>query len=352
MREYCMVASRFVHLLSAIVWLAAPALADPVADFYRATPVTVFVSSTAGGGYDAYARFLARYMGKHIPGNPTLVVKNMPGAGGATLGNYLNSVAPRDGSVFGTLQNTLGVDQLTGATGMRFDLRHLSWLGSMNSESWICAFSTEADIHDARELVTNPLVVGASGGATASGALAATLLNRLAGTHLDIIKGYDGTNAVFLAMARREVDGLCGVGWDSVKIQALPLIDRGEIKLWLDSGTVPNPELAARGVPFVLDMVPDGDNKRVLQLLLSPQIYGRPFAGPPGIPTDRLAALRAAFAATMRDPEFLAESRRILLDIRFLGPDAIMAALAEALDAPAPIRERAVSELRAAGWGQ
>ena len=345
-------ARSFAVLLAGAALLAAPGpvAADPVADFYKANPITILVSSATGGGYDAYARFLARHMPRHIPGAPAMVVKNMPGAGGATAGNYLTTSAPRDGSVIATLQNTLTIDQLTRSPSLKFDMRRLDWLGSMNVVQQICVFDPRVPVASAADLLSREITIGGSGGATSSSVLIPTLLNRLVGTHLNIVKGYDGTNVVFLAMARGEVDGICGVGWDSVQVQALPLLARGEIRLGLDVGTSRNEDLAARGVPFVMEMLPDGDNKEVLRLLLSPGDYGRPFAAPPGTPPDRLAALRRAFADTMGDPEFLADAKRANLEIDPATPEQILAALDRTFDAPPRISARAVQELQAAGW--
>jgi hypothetical protein len=176
------------------------------------------------------------------------------------------------------------------------------------------------------------------------------ILNSLVGTKFEIVRGYEGTNPIVLAMERKEVSGLCGWGWDSAQVQAHDAIEKGDLVVGIDIANERHPELQKRGVPFVMDMLPDGENKRVLRLVLSTQYYGRPFAAPPQVPQDRLAVLRKAFADTMKDDKFLAEAKKMNIEIRYLPPEKILGAIKAMYEEPKHIQERALNELRKAGW--
>ncbi len=316
------------------------------AEFFRGRQIELIISSAVGGGYDAYARFLARHMGRFIPGNPTVVVKNMPGAGGRIAANYLAIRAPRDGSSFAILQNTLTLDQLARTPNINFDMRQFSWLGSMNVLSTLCVMSQHIEL-DTRAILDREFVVGASNmGSSLS--IIPHILNSLVGTKFKIVQGYAGTNEVLLAMERKEMTGMCGWGWDSLRVQALGLVETQVIRLTLDIGTEPNLELKPWRVPFVMDMLPDGNDKLALHLLLGPQNYGRPFTAPAGVPAGRLASLRNAFRETLADPAFLAEADKAKLQIQYSSPDQIEELIRRAFDAPQAVRDRALSVLQKA----
>jgi tripartite-type tricarboxylate transporter receptor subunit TctC len=327
---------------------AGSAGADPVADFYRGKQVSIIIPSPPGGGYDLYARFLARYIGKHIPGNPGVVPRNMPGAGGIIATNHLANIADRDGLTFGILQNTNTLDQLAKSPNVKFDVRTLSWIGSMSTSSTICALSGPAKDVSGKELLEKEVLVG---GSTGSPTTIPLLLNSLAGTRFKIIRGYAGTAPVVLAMEKGEVNGICGWAWDGARVNARDMLARGFIKVAIDIGIEPLPELQKMGVPFLMDFVPEGDNKEILKIILSTQVYGRPFAAPPGVPAERLKALRDAFAAAMKDPEMKAEGDKLNIDMQYLPPERILDLLKLALDAPPKLQERAVEELGKAGFG-
>jgi hypothetical protein len=326
----------------------ASAAADPVADFYRGKQVSVIVPSPPGGGYDLYARFLARYMGKHIPGNPGLIVKNIPGAGGLIAANHLANVAAPDGLTFAIVQNTNTLDQLAKSPHVKFDIRTLGWIGSMSTSSTVCALSGPAKEVSGKELLDKEVLIGGTSGSPTTIPL---LLNSLASTRFKIIRGYAGTAPVVLAMEKGEVHGLCGWAWDGARVTARDMLSRGFAKVALDVAIEPMPELQRMGVPFLMDFVPEGDNKEILKIILSTQVYGRPFATTPGVPPERLKALREAFVATLKDPEFLAEGQKLNIDIQYLPPERILDLIKLALDAPPRLQERAVDELHKAGFG-
>jgi tripartite-type tricarboxylate transporter receptor subunit TctC len=331
--------------VTAAVALSLAAQPSDAADFFAGKQIELIVGSAVGGGYDAYARFLARHMGRFIPGSPNLVVKNMPGAGGRIAANYLAMRAPRDGTSFGIFQNTLTLDQLAGTPNINFDMRQFSWIGNMNVQSTLCVLAQHVQPASANMLLEKEFIVGGTN-AGSSISIVPLMLNSLVGTKFKIVQGYSGSTAILLAMERHEMDGMCGWGWDSARVQALPLIERSAISLALDIGNEPHPELKARGVPFVMDMLPDGGNKRSLQLLLSPQEYGRPFGAPAGIPTDQLTLLRTALRQTLEDKAFLADAEKAQLEIRYGTPEHIKTAIDEAFDAPAAIQDHAIEVLR------
>jgi tripartite-type tricarboxylate transporter receptor subunit TctC len=339
------VLARSAACLTAVIAQALASQPSAAEDFFTGKRIEVIVGSAVGGGYDAYARFLARHIGRFVPGNPIFVVKNMPGAGGRIAANYLATRAPRDGTSFGIFQNTLTLDQLAKTPNINFDMRQFSWIGNMNVQSTICVLAQHVQPPSTKTLLEKEFIVGGTN-ADSSISIIPFILNSLVGTKFKIVQGYSGSSTILLAMERREMDGMCGWGWDSARIQALQFIERNAITLALDIGNEPHPELKARGVPFVMDMLPDGDNKRALQLLLSPQDYGRPFGAPTGIPADRLAMLRTALRQTLEDKVFLADAEKAQLEIRYGPPEQIGSAIEAAFDAPAAVQDHAIEVLR------
>ncbi|HWG05687.1 MAG TPA: hypothetical protein VG271_11790 [Beijerinckiaceae bacterium] len=331
-----------------LIGTTVAAEADPVADFYSRTPLTLIVSSAPGGGYDGYARVLARHIGQFIPGHPNVVVQNMPGGEGIIAANHLYNVAPKDGSVFALLQNTLPLNQLGKSSAVKFDMHKFNWIGSMSTASSVCAFTDKAALSNGVELLKNEVLVGASAGSTS---MVPKVLDSLVGTQFKIVQGYGSTNEVLLAMQRGEVNGLCGWGWDSAQIQARSQFEHNIFHVGLDVATEPDPDLHAKGVPFVMDLVPPGENKDVLSLILSTQEYNRPITMPPGTPKDRLDAVSTAFAKTLEDPAFLDDAKKANMVIRYLDPKDLVHTMSSVLDAKDGIKDRALKELQDAGFG-
>ena len=319
-----------------------------VSDFYRKTNITLGVGSGPGGGYDAYARLLARHYGRFIPGNPTIIVQNVPGAGGLKGANNLFNIAPKDGSNIAILQNTLTLNQIAKSNSVAYDMIKFGWLGSMSTTSTICAFTKNAQVEKPADIFAKDVIIGTSSGSTA---MIPAILNSLAKTRFRGVKGYDSTNNVLLAMERGEVHGVCGWGWDSAKVQARSYLENNAFKISLDIANEPNSDLKAMGVSFIMDLVKEGEDKSALQLILSTQVYNRPFAAPPGVPADRLDALRTAFAQTLKDSTFLADAARGNMDIEYMSPAEIERLLGAAFKAPQRVQDRAVEELKQAGWG-
>ena len=217
-------------------------------------------------------------MGRFVPGSPTMVVQNMPGAGGLKSANHLYVVAPKDGSTIAILHNTLTLNQIAKSASVSYDMRRFAWLGSMSITSTICAFTPKAGVSGLSDVVSKEVVIGASAGSTS---MIPAILNSLVGTKFKQVKGYESTSNILVAMERGEVDGVCGWGWDSAKVQAMSALERKAFGIGLDIANEPHPDLKKLGVPFVMDLMKEGPNKQALDLILSTQYYNRPFAAPP-----------------------------------------------------------------------
>jgi tripartite-type tricarboxylate transporter receptor subunit TctC len=316
-------------------------------NWYKGKQMSLIAPAGVGGGYDLYARVLAHHIGKFIPGNPAVVVQNMPGAGGIAAANYLYAVAPPDGLTFGLFQNTITLNQLTQMSGVHFDVRRFSWIGNMSVASTICALSGEAKNMNAKDLFDKPVVIGA---ATGSPTMIPTVLNQLAGTKFKIVSGYPSTSNVQLAMEAGEVSGLCGWSWDGARVTGKEMFDHDKAHVVLDIAIQPQRELKAMGVPFLMDLLPDGEKKEALKVILSTQVYNRPFAAPPKVPEDRLAVLKSAFKRTLADPLFREEADKLGLYVEYFDDKGISRLIDEALEAPEQVRNIAVRQLKEAGF--
>ena len=303
---------RFALALCALAnFCAATAKADALADFYKGRTVTVVVSSSAAGGYDTIARAVARYMAKHMPGNPAFIVRNMPGAGGITATNFLYNNADRDGTVIGLVQNNTPFEPLFGTKEARYDPVKFNWLGSPSSETAMVLLWHTVPVNSVADLKTREVAVGVSG-ANSTPAFFTRLLNATLGTKLKSINGYPGQNDVLLAMERREVDGHPSAFFSSVRSTRPTWLREKIAKAIVQYGPEKLDELP--NVPFAPDLVSDEEDRQVMQAAFAPLALGRPFLMPPGMPPERVAALRAAFTAAMADPKFRAESEKIGLE--------------------------------------
>jgi tripartite-type tricarboxylate transporter receptor subunit TctC len=289
---------------------------DQIAEFYRGKQIRIIAPSAPGGGFDLYARYVGRHLGKHIPGNPSVIVQNMPGAGGLAATNHVYTRASRDGLTLGVLQGPLTYAQVGKSRNVQFDMRKFGWLGSANVTSNTCVFSPRAGIKTGDDLLTKTVIIGASGGSTE---FVPNLLNAMLGTNSASVNGRD-------------------------------YFARGIISVGLECANERHPDLAARGVPYMMDLAKSEESKKVLSFLFAYLVYIRPFVAPPEVPAERLAALQKAFAATLKDPEFLAEAKKRRVEIRYASPERVHATLAQIFDAPQAIKDRALEELRKAGW--
>jgi tripartite-type tricarboxylate transporter receptor subunit TctC len=291
--------------------LAGPAAGQSVEEFYKGKSLPVIIGFSVGSAYDLYARHLARYMGRYIPGNPTLVPQNMPGAGSQRAAQYIYSVAPKDGSVFGTFSRSMPIEPLLGDA--KFDGRQFTWVGNIANNNSLCAMWHTVGIKTWEDVITKPYVLGGQGPGSDLD-LFGTLMKNVFGAKVKLVTGYQGGGDVNLAMERREIDGRCGWSWDSIRSTRPDWIRDKKIDLLVVFALEKSPEIPAE-VPLALDKVESEEMRQVLRVHLAGQAFGRPFAAPPGIPPDRKAALRTAFDATMKDPEFIAEAKKAGLEV-------------------------------------
>jgi tripartite-type tricarboxylate transporter receptor subunit TctC len=314
---------------------AAPA--DDVENFYRGRTLTMVISYSVGGGYDLYARVLARYLGKYIPGHPAVVPENMPGAGGLRASNFLYAAAAKDGSVIGTFSRSIPTMPLV-TTSVTFDGRKFSWIGSMSSDTSLCLTGKKSPVKTWRDMLTMPVVMGGQY-AAADSDIYARLYNNVLGTKIKLVSGYPGTNDITLAMERGEVDGICGLSWGTIKVAHPEWAKDRSVNFLLQAALKKDPDLS--DVPLALDLIDDPEKKQILYLHFAPQAMGRPFAAPPGIPGDRKAALIKAFDAAMQDPELLAEAAREKMDIAPMTGPEIEALLSQLYAIPADVIAKA-----------
>jgi tripartite-type tricarboxylate transporter receptor subunit TctC len=287
---------------------------DDVADFYAGKTVQLVIGYATGGGYDDYARMLGRHISRHIPGHPTVVVQNMPGAGSIRAANYLYNVAPKDGTVFGGFARGIFLDPLLGrGEAMRFMPAKFGWLGSVSNDIGVCAFRAEAGIDSWADMQTKPYKIGATG-AGADSDVFSNLLRKMFNLPMQLVLGYQSAAETVLAIQRKEVDGRCGWSWSTLSTRNRELWLSKQLRVALQLSDRRIAELA--DVPTVLDVAASPQQRGVLQLIVARQTMARPFAAPPGLAPERLAALRQAFDATMQDPEFLADANRQGLDVR------------------------------------
>ncbi|MFN4281186.1 MAG: Bug family tripartite tricarboxylate transporter substrate binding protein [Alphaproteobacteria bacterium] len=313
--------------------------ADAVADFYKGKDITLIVSSSAGGGYDLYARLIARAMPKHVPGNPGIVVQNMPGAGGVTAANNLYNIAAKDGTAIGALQNTVPFEPILGNKAAQFDPLKFEWLGSPNTEIgllllWHTAKASTLD--EAKKIET---VVGTSGTASTP-AFYARILNEVFGTKLKMVGGYPGQTEAFLAVERGELDGYPSTFWSSLKATKPEWIKEKKVKLLVQYGRKPHPELP--NVPVARQVAASDADKTLLDVAMAPLEAGRPYLAPPNVPADRLAALRKALMDTFKDKQFLDDAAKANLEVDAepKSGEAIAQLLTETYNAPEAVKAR------------
>lgn len=290
--------------------MATNMAASQLAEFYRGKTVEVLVGFSAGGGYDAYARALARTIGSHIPGNPQVVVKNFTGAGSLRLARYLQDVAPRDGLAFGTIDNGLMVASLMNPS-VGFEAPKLSWVGSVTKELQICMTWHASRFRSIEDMRKAEAVFGATGRDDIR-YTSTNVLRRVTGAKIKIVTGYPGTTDIRLALERGELDGVCE-SWSSIKATKPEWVADKKINIIVQFAFQEDPGLP--GVPPIGKYADTPIQADALRLIFSSSETGRPFGAPPAIPPDRLEALRRAFDATMKDPEFVAFTEKAKLDV-------------------------------------
>ncbi len=321
--------------------LAQPALAESVEDFYRGKTVSLVVGFSVGGGYDLYARHLARHIGKHIPGDPTVVPQNMPGAGSLKAANYIYTAAPKDGSAFGTFARTTGINPLL-ESGATFDSRQFSWLGSVTDDTSTCITWHTSPVKTWQDFLTKPVTLGGQGPSSEPD-IFARLYKNVFDAPIKLVAGYPGTNEITLAMERGEVDGLCGLSWSTIKTRHADWLRDKKMNIIVQSSLKKEPEMG--DVPLVMDLTKDTEKLQILKLILAAQEMARPFAAPPGIPADRKAALVKAFDETMKDPDYLADAKKLDIDVAPITAKALDDLLAELYATPKDVQKKAAEAI-------
>jgi tripartite-type tricarboxylate transporter receptor subunit TctC len=304
--------ARITLALVALAFGAQATCAQQVAEFFRGKTVTMLIGYTSGGGYDLYARVLSKHMGRHIPGTPSIVPQNMPGAGSLRVANFLYNAAAKDGLTLGMIGRGMAMEPLIGASQPQYDARKFTWLGSGSDQVSLCVTWQSSRVKSWNDMLSTPFTVGGEGSGSDPD-MFATMIRNLLGVKVRLVSGYPGGNEINLAMERGEVDGRCGWSWSSIKITKPDWVSGKKINLLLQMALRKSAELP--DVPLIMDLARDERERQILRLILARQQMGWPFLAPPDLPVERAQALRRAFDATMRDPEFLAEARQRLLDV-------------------------------------
>lgn len=319
---------------------AAFAQSDPIADFYKGKNITMLVGFSTGNGADSYARLFARHLGRFIPGNPSVVVQNMPGSGSLVMANYLYSVAPKDGSVIGVFNRNVPMEPLMGNKNARFDARKFTWIGSANTEPSLCVAWGASPIKTWEDTKTREWVIAATG-LNANSGLVPTLLNKVLGTKMKMIMGYPGASEMSLAMESGEVEGRCGWSRSSLMATKSQWVTEKKVNLLIQAGLQKNPALM--DVPLAMDFVTSERDKSLLKLAVAWDEMAWPFMAPPDVPAARRDTLRRAFAAAIKDPQLVAEAEREKLDLTLVTGESIEQLLADIYATPEDI----VAEMRA-----
>ena len=339
-------------LIAAAVLLAAGCLvprhatADAVSDFYKGKQVKLVIGYPAGAGYDVHARLLGRYMARHIPGEPTIVPQNMQGAGSIRAANFVYNVAPKDGLTIGAINRSVPLAPLLGTTEKeqtQFDPLQYGWIGSMNSTISIGIVWAASGITQFDELLKREVVVAASAPASDSYVFA-HILNNIVGTKLKIVAGYQGSTENYLAIERGEATGYMGTSYSSLKSTKPDWIRDKKVNILVQISIAKDPALP--DVPLVMDYAKTDAQKLALELILAPQQMGRPYMTTPGVDDARLKALQAAFMATMKDPAFLADTKKLQLAIDPTSGAEMERVVADAYGLSPAVIERVRSVLR------
>jgi len=323
-------------------WIVALALgattssayAQTVEEFYRGRTIQLIIGAGIGGGYDLYARTLARTLGKHIPGYPNIVVQNMPAAGGFQAAEFIQSVASKDGTVIAGLAR--GVPLAPLLMDVRYDGRQFTWLGSIAEDVSVCLTGAKSRIRRWDDMLTTEFSLG---GATSDLNNFALLVKNVFGAKARLVRGYKGTNEISIAMERGEVDGLCGISTSTIRTGYQQKLRDKQVFVIVQTALRKDPDW--QDTPLLYDFAKTDEQRAILRLILGSQLTGRPYAAPTGIPEDRKAALISGFAKTMVDPEFVAATKKVQLHISTVSAAEMTSMVADGYTTPTPLVEKA-----------
>ena len=334
----------FVTASAALAFGSFPASAQTSEAFFAGRDITLYIGTAPGGGYDNFGRLVARHIGKHIPGNPTLVPVNMEGAGSLKLANWLYNAAPRDGTALAVINRGTAFEPLIGLQELtRFDGTKFTWIGTPTNDRSVCVAWNTFGLDHFDDLYERPIYVGSTGGGSGTDVFP-KIINGTLGTQMRVVSGYPGGNDIDFAMERGEVDGRCSWSWSSILSGKKDWLDQGLIVPFLQLSLDQNPDLPH--VPNIMDLARTEEHSQIFRLMFARETLGYPFLGPPDIPADRVAVLRKAFLDTMRDPEFLDEATRSRLTINPVGGAEIEKLVIELYATPRPVIEKTRSILR------
>jgi tripartite-type tricarboxylate transporter receptor subunit TctC len=328
-------------VLAGLIALAAPATSSSAGDYYAGKSIDLLIGAPPGGGYDIYARALARHYGRHIPGQPTIVSKNMPGAASARAAGFISTLAPKDGTAIAALMPGGVVGPLLDEKAETlFDPTKVLYLGTANNGTRICVSRKDSKIKTFDDALTQKASFG--GVSTSDSTRGYGYMHKkTSGAKYDVVSGYSGTAEIALAMERGELDGVCGWDWASFKSQRPDWIRDNKVNLLLQVGLEPNEELTRMGVPVVFKYVTNEDDRKAVELIISQQVFQRSYVAPPGLPAELLDTLRSAFDATMRDKDFLHDAETIRIDISPLPGAKVQELVQKIYTAPKDIVARA-----------
>lgn len=318
-----MISSRSLCALAIGLSFSVPAWAQSDSAHFKSKEIRLLVGYATGGGYDTYARIVAQHLGKHIAGNPTVIVQNMPGADGVTVANHVYARAPKDGSVIALTNRNIAVAPLLGLIepqNVQYKAGEFYWLANLNNEVSVIIVRSDANIRSLEELKQRPVIVGATG-LTSNNAIYPYVTNNLLQTKLKVVAGYPGTSHLVLAVERGEIQGIGGWAWSSILVQKPDWIrDKFAVPL-LQLSLEKHPDLP--DVPLIMDFAKTDNDKQALSLIFAPEAMGRPFFGPPGLQPEAGRALRAAFSALAKNPDFAAAAKKAKLDVSFLDGQSL-----------------------------
>ena len=311
--------------------------AQSPAEFYKGRTIDFYIGYSVGAGYDIYARLVARHLGKHIPGNPTVVAKNMEGAGSLRLANFLYNIAPRDGTAIGALARGAAFEPMFSTPGVQFDAAKMIWWGSANNEVSVCGVWHTSGATTYDDLLKKEIIMGGNGGSADTDQFV-YVMNGVLGTKMKVISGYPGGNEINLAMERGEVQGRCGWSWASVKSTHPEWLSAKKVNILVQLSLTKHEDLP--NLPLIMDLARTDEERQIFQLVFARNVMGRPFVSGPGIPADRVGALQRAFSETMNDSEFRAEAARLNLEINPVSGGDIQKIVLDAYRTPAAIVKR------------
>lgn len=335
--------AKMVYAMALIALATLPASAQSVADFYKGKTIQIVVGFGVGGGYDLYARALGRYLGKHLPGHPNVVVQNMEGAGSVRAANFVYAGSPQDGTVIAAVNQNMPMYQLLGGAGAKFEAAGMQWLGSMTNSNGLVYTWHSSGIKTLDDAKQKEVPMGAVGAASDS-VIFPNLINEMVGTRFKPISGYAGSAQIHLAMERGEVMGRGGNSWASVQTANMSWVKENKINILVQVGFEKEPDLP--DVPLLLDLVKDEDRKGVIRVVSLPTALGYGHWVAPGVPKDRVAALRAAYAAVMKDPEFLNETEKTGMVVRAQAGETLDGLVRQVTTAPKAVLDRTAQILK------